>query len=165
MRTSFDLGKFDPEVTLMDAAVEEEILPTMRMVANASLGVEPFDAYYAAQELLEVLEAVQRKTPGAKVRLAGILSADCDDYQGCLYYCLAGRGAGVMLLSLSWLVRILRGRAGAMGEVLRTKAEVEPPCPPYVASQPDGPVPSASEDFHLGPSWTRDPLTYGPIKD
>ena len=53
MRTSFDLGKFDPEVTLMDAAVEEEILPTMRMVANASLGVEPFDAYYAAQELLE----------------------------------------------------------------------------------------------------------------
>ena len=53
MNKVFDIGKFDLDVTLRDAALDPNCRPTKRMLANASIGVEPFDAYYSARELYE----------------------------------------------------------------------------------------------------------------
>lgn len=47
MNKVFDIGKFDLDVTLRDAALDPNCRPTKRMLANASIGVEPFDAYYS----------------------------------------------------------------------------------------------------------------------
>ncbi|ALH83165.1 hypothetical protein [Sphingopyxis macrogoltabida] len=58
MNKVFDIGKFDLDVTLRDAALDPNCRPTKRMLANASIGVEPFDAYYSARELYETLQGV-----------------------------------------------------------------------------------------------------------
>lgn len=85
MNKVFDIGKFDLDVTLRDAALDPNCRPTKRMLANASIGVEPFDAYYSARELYETLQGVFQGLPKAKARLMQILSCHCDDYQRCLY--------------------------------------------------------------------------------
>ena len=107
---SFDIGAFDLEITLRDAALDEANRPTRRMLANACIGVDPFDAYYASLELFEALEAVHDECVGAKAKLARILSTRCDDFQRCLYYSLAGRGVVQMLEDFEWLLQILQGR-------------------------------------------------------
>ena len=89
MNKVFDIGKFDLDITLRDAALDPNCRPTKRMLANASIGVEPFDAYYSARELYETLQGVFQSLPNAKARLTQILSCHCDDYQRCLYYALA----------------------------------------------------------------------------
>ena len=43
MNKVFDIGKFDLDVTLRDAALDPNCRPTKRMLATASIGVEPFD--------------------------------------------------------------------------------------------------------------------------
>jgi hypothetical protein len=78
--------------TLRDASVDPLVTPTRRSLANASIGIEAFDAYYSARELYEALQGVFQGTPGAKNKLTQVLSCQCDDYQRCLYYTLAGRG-------------------------------------------------------------------------
>ena len=97
---SFDIGGFDLDITLTDAALDEANRPTRRMLANACIGIDPFDAYYASLELFEALQAVHEECADAKAKLARILSTRCDDFQRCLYYSLAGRGVVQMLADL-----------------------------------------------------------------
>ena len=63
MNKVFDIGKFDLDITLRDAALDPNCRPTKRMLANASIGVEPFDAYYSARELYETLQGVFQGLP------------------------------------------------------------------------------------------------------
>ena len=53
MNKVFDLGQFDLDLTLRDASLDPLATPTRRSLANASIGVEAFDAYYSARELYE----------------------------------------------------------------------------------------------------------------
>ena len=76
---SFDIGGFDLDITLTDAALDEANRPTRRMLSNACIGVDPFHAYYASLELFEALQAVHEECAGAKAKLARILSTRCDD--------------------------------------------------------------------------------------
>ena len=162
---SFDIGRFDLDITLTDAALDEANRPTCRMLANACIGVEAFDAYYATRELFEALEAVHEECVGAKAKLARILSTRCDDFQRCLYYSLAGRGVVQMLEDLGWLLDILRARTGISADLLRRGENVRPACPPYICDEPDGPVPAVNADFRLGASWFIDPALGGKIRD
>lgn len=165
MTTTFDVGPFDLDLVLRDAALDPLNRPTHRMLANASLGVATLDAYYSTRELTETLEGVHEATPNAKARLARILSTECDDYQRCLYYCVAGRGVVQMLDDLQWLLEMLETRARLSGE-LRRKGDTEMPLvAPYLAEAPDGPVVSADPDFEQGPSWWLDPDLGGIIQD
>lgn len=162
---SFDICRFDLDITLTDAALDEANRPTRRMLANACIGVEAFDAYYATLELFETLEAVREECVGAKAKLARILSTRCDDFQRCLYYSLAGRGVVQMLEDLEWLMHILRARTGISAHLLRRGESRLTACPPYICDEPDGPVPGANADFKLGASWVIDPALGGEIKD
>ena len=162
---SFEIGRFDLDITLTDAALDEANRPTRRMLANACIGVEAFDAYYASLELFEALQAVHEECVGAKAKLARILSIRCDDFQRCLYYSLAGRGVVQMLEDLEWLKHILRARTVISAELLRRGDNVRPACPPYVCDEPDGPVPVANADFKLGASWFIDPALGGTLSD
>ncbi|MBD2842610.1 hypothetical protein [Erythrobacter rubeus] len=154
---SFDIGSFDLDITLKDAAADEANRPTRRMLANACIGVDAFDAYYATLELFEALQAVHEQCAGAKEKLARILSTQCDDFQHCLYYSLAGRGVVQMLDDLEWLMHILRARTKISAECLRNGGSVQAAGPPYICAEPDGPIPTANADFELGASWFLDP--------
>lgn len=162
---SFDIGAFDLEITLRDAALDEANRPTRRMLANACIGVDPFDAYYASLELFEALQAVHEECADAKAKLARILSTRCDDFQRCLYYSLAGRGVVQMLADLEWLFLILSGRAKISAKLLRHGGNVQTARSPYIGDEPDGPITTANPDFELGASWFLDPELGGRMSD
>lgn len=162
---SFDIGAFDLEITLRDAALDEANRPTRRMLANACIGVDPFDAYYASLELFEALQAVHEECADAKAKLARILSTRCDDFQRCLYYSLAGRGVVQMLEDFEWLLQILKGRTKISADLLRHSGQIETSRPPYIGDEPDGPIAAASPDFELGASWFLDPELGGRMRD
>lgn len=163
MESALDIGCFDLDIRLQDAALDDSNRPTRRMLANACIGVEAFDAYYAARELHDALAAVHEGLAKAKGRLAQILSTRCDDFQRCLYYIVAGRGVVQMLDDLDWLLAILKARTAISRDLLRKGRHPKFAASPYISSQPDGPVPSATAEFELGPSWYLDPALGGRI--
>lgn len=165
MEGALDFGYFDLDIMLHDAALDYGNRPTRRMLANACIGVEAFDAYYATRELYDALTAVHEGLAKAKGRLAQILSTRCDDFQRCLYYIVAGRGVVQMLEDLDWLLTILQARIAISRDLLRKGRNPAFAASPYISSQPDGPVPSASAEFGLGPSWYLDPALGGRITE
>ncbi|MCW1431983.1 hypothetical protein [Novosphingobium sp. JCM 18896] len=165
MIKKFEIGRFDLDIQLRDEALDERNSPARRMVANASIGIEPFDAYYSTRELREAVEGVHEGRIGAKKRLARILGTECDDYQRCLYYQLAGRGVIQMLEVLTWLEALLGKRTVISADLFRAKEWPAVMVNPYVAAQPDGPLVSADPDFEEGPSWYLDPDLGGVIEE
>jgi hypothetical protein len=150
--------RFDLDVTLRDASFDEQLTPTQRMIAGASIGKPVEDAYYSVRELREAAVWVHEGDPDGKPRLASILSNDgTDDYQRCIYYCLAGRGVVAMLDDLMWLEDLLEARGIVAGKLMRAKVRQMPAMDPYVSAEPDGPVGVVSDDFRQGPSWWMDP--------
>lgn len=158
MRTTDFRHCFDLDITLRDAALDPETCPTRRMIANAAIGMHVEDAYYSARELREAVSWVHEGVPGGKAKLAGILAnPGADDYQRCLYFCVAGRGIIGMLDDLMWLEDLLERRGRVAGENHRLKARAMPLVSPYVADAPDGPLVELHGDFVQGPSWWADP--------
>ena len=156
------LDHFDLDVTLRDAALDEQNRPTRRMIANASIGMHIEDAYYSVRELREAVSWIHEGELGGKRKLASILSNPAgDDFQRCIYYCLAGRGVVEMLDDLLWLKELLEARGRIAGAMHRRKVRARPLVRPYVADEPDGPVVSAAEDFQQGRSWWADPELRG----
>lgn len=158
MTTSPFRDRFDFDITLRDAALDAENRPTRRMIANASLGIDVEDAYYSVRELREAVSWVHEGEPSGKAKLAGILANDgADDFQRCIYFCLAGRGVVAMLDDLEWLEDLLERRGRVAGEQKRLKGSRMPLVNPYVADAPDGPMVKLDVDFEQGPSWSADP--------
>lgn len=158
MKTTDFRHRFDLDITLRDAALDPEVRPTRRMIANAAIGMHVEDAYFSARELREAIEWVHEGVPGGKAKLASILAnTGGDDYQRCLYFCLAGRGVVGMLDDLMWLEDLLERRGRVAGENHRLKVRAMPLVSPYVADAPDGPLVEMSADFPQGPSWWADP--------
>ena len=130
--------RFDLDITLRDAALDADNRPTRRMIANAAIGIDVEDAYYSVREL----------------KLAAILANDgADDFQRCIYFCLAGRGVVAMLDDLEWLEDLLERRGRVAGEQKRMKTTLMPLMKPYVADTPDGPMVKLDGEFEQGPSW------------
>ncbi|WP_337847820.1 hypothetical protein [Sphingomonas sp.] len=152
------LDHFDLDVTLRDAAIDEQNRPTRRMIANAAIGMHVEDAFYSVREVREAVSWIHEGEPGGKRKLASILSnPNGDDFQRCIYFCLAGRGVVDMLDDLMWLEDLLEARGRIAGDIYRRKIRARPLVPPYVADEPDGPVVAAAEDFRQGRSWWADP--------
>lgn len=152
------VGKFfDTDIVLRDAAIDPHNRPTRRMIANAAIGIEVDDAYYSLRELREAVLWIHEGDPRGKHKLVRMLANVCDDYQRCLYYALAGRGAIQMLDDLEWLEQILEARARARGAVMRAQGRCMPLVAPYVSSEADGILPAADADFRQGASWYLDP--------
>lgn len=152
------LDRFDLDISLRDAALDPENRPTRRMIANAAIGMHVEDAYYSVRELREAVGWVHEGVSEGKRRLTAILSNDAgDDFQRCIYYCLAGRGVVAMLDDLLWLEDLLEARGRVAGEMHRRKTRTMPLVPPYVAQEPDGPLVGADADFRQGRSWWSDP--------
>lgn len=161
MKRSKFIGVFDLDVTLRDAGVDPHNRPTRRMIANAAIGMDADDGYYAARELREAVEWVHEGIAGGKKKLSTILGNDCDDYQRCLYYGLAGRGVVGMLDDLMWLEEILEARGRTAGALRAARMRAQPLCDPYVARAPDGPIGRFDQEFEVGPSWWADPTLTG----
>lgn len=146
--------RFDLDITLRDAALDADNRPTRRMIANAAIGIDVEDAYYSVRELREAVSWVHEGVPGGKLKLAAILANDgADDFQRCIYFCLAGRGVVAMLDDLEWLEDLLERRGRVAGEQKRMKTTLMPLMKPYVADTPDGPMVKLDGEFEQGPSW------------
>src|SRR3546814_1391904 len=88
---------------------------------------------------------------GGKRKLASILSNPAgDDFQRCIYFCLAGRGIVEMLDDLMSLEELLDARGRVAGSIHRRKIRARPLFSPYVADEPDGPVAASTENFRQG---------------
>ncbi len=157
MKRSRYLARFDLDIALRDASLDEYNRPTRRMLAAAAIGTEVEDAYFAAVELREAVERVHEGIRGGKQKLAMILGNACDDYQRCLYYILAGRGVVQMLDDLMWLEELLEARGRIAGKLATRRIPAMPQVEPYVASEADGPLVRVGDDFRQGPSWFMDP--------
>ncbi|RSU72117.1 hypothetical protein BRX37_20120 [Sphingomonas sp. S-NIH.Pt3_0716] len=158
MRTSTFRNRFDLDIALRDAALDELNRPTRRMIANAAIGMDVEDAYYSVRELREAVSWVHEGVPAAKAKLSAILASDgSDDFQRCVYFCLAGRGVVAMLDDLEWLEDLLERRGRVAGEQKRLGETRMPLTNPYVADAPDGPLISFDSTFEQGPSWWADP--------
>lgn len=152
------LAPFDLDVTLRDAAVDEQNRPTRRMIANAAIGMHVEDAYFSVRELREAVSWIHEGEHGGKRKLASILSNPAgDDFQRCIYFCLAGRGIVEMIDDLMWLEELLEARGRVAGAMHRKKVRARPLVSPYVADEADGPVVSSTDDFQQGRSWWADP--------
>ncbi|MDF0546578.1 hypothetical protein PX699_29940 [Sphingobium sp. H39-3-25] len=152
------LDQFDLDVTLRDVALDEQNRPARRMIANASIGMHIEDAFYSVRELREAVSWIHEGEPGGKRKLTSILSNPAgDDFQRCIYFCLAGRGVVEMIDDLMWLEELLEARGRIAGEMHRCRVKARLLVRPYVADEPDGPVVSSSEDFQQGRSWWADP--------
>ena len=92
---------FDVDVALADAACDPALRPTQRMIANATIGIGLDDAYFSTQELRETLTLIDEDAPDGRRRLVDLLRNEGDDYQRCLYYCLAGCGSTQALADLA----------------------------------------------------------------
>lgn len=101
---------------------------------------------------------VHEGEPAGKAKLAGILANNgADDFQRCIYFCLARRGVVAMLDDLEWLEDLLERRGRVSREQKRLKGSRMPLANPYVADAPDGPMIKLDSDFEQGPSWWTDP--------
>ncbi|MDT0576384.1 hypothetical protein RM533_09310 [Croceicoccus sp. F390] len=163
MNKAFAVGQFDLDIALLDASFDEMNRATRRSLANASIGVEAFDAYHSARELFETLEALHEGQCGAKRKLAQVLSCECDDYQRCLYYTVAGRGVLQMLDDLEWLIDLLKARCEVSAGLFRSGTPPLVQINPYVSAEPDGPVPARGGEFEQGASWFLDPALGGEV--
>ena len=158
MKKSAFHDRFDLDITLRDAALDAENRPTRRMIANAAIGVHVEDAYYSVREVREAVAWIHEGVPAGKLKLASILAnAGADDFQRCIYFCLAGRGVVEMLDDLEWLEDLLERRGRVAGELARLKASRMPLANPYVADEPDGPLVTLDGDFTQGASWWAEP--------
>lgn len=157
MKPSAFVHRFDLDVNLRDAALDEHNRPTRRAIANIAIGMDVEDAYYSARELREAVEWVHEGFTGGKKKLTVILANRCDDFQRALYYALAGRGVIEMLDDLLWLEGLLEARGRVAAAARRAKVALMPLVEPYVAKQADGPVAASDPDFEQGPSWWLDP--------
>ena len=150
------VGRFDLDLTLRDASLDPANRATRRMLAAAAIGTEVNDGYYAAMELREAVQWVHEGEPSAKLKLSMILGNQCDDYQRCLYFILAGRGIVQMLDDLMWLEELLEARGRVAGKLFKRRSPVIPQVRPYVASEPDGPLVAVNRQFQQGASWYLD---------
>lgn len=156
MRIETFMDWVDVEIGLRDASLDPNLRPSRRMLAAACLGVGIEDAYYSTRELREAIARVHDGEAKARRRLAEILANGCDDFQRCLYYALAGRGIVTILDDLVWLEGLLKQRGDFAAAAGRAGGRTMPLVNPYVASEPDGVLPSLG-DFSLGASWYLDP--------
>ncbi|MEL7198517.1 MAG: hypothetical protein AAGL10_09400 [Pseudomonadota bacterium] len=154
MTTQCDVGAFDLDLMLSEAALCETNRPTQRILANACIGIEPMDAFYSARELLLALEAMHDEKEGSKHKLSLLLSNACDDFQRCLYYAVAGRGVTAMLEDLAWLTDLLKTRAQIWGDLFLNQSPIKQVDQVYIAPEPDAVLPVADPEFELGASWT-----------
>ena len=99
----------------------------------------------------------RRASCGNRSNGSTILSTACDDFQRCLYYCVAGKGVVTMLDDLVWLEKLLEARGRIAGHIYRNKLPVKPLVNPYVAAEPDGPLGRFDPAFAIGASWSHDP--------
>src|SRR3546814_1391773 len=112
------------------------------------------EAYFSGRELREAVSWVHEGETGGKRKLASILSNPAgDDFQRCIYFCLAGRGVVEMIDDLMWLEELLEARGRVAGDIHRRKIRARPLVSPYVADEPDGPVVASTEHFRQGRSW------------
>ncbi|MGR6331280.1 hypothetical protein ACU5AX_19635 [Sphingomonas sp. XXL09] len=148
---------FDLDLTLKDASTDPIIRPTRRMIAAACIGMGPEDAYYSVRELREAIEWIHEGESSGKRKLTQILGNQCDDFQRCIYYALAGKGIVLILDDLLWLEGVLEARGRFAGELFRMKRPTMPLVSPYVAAEPDGPVGRFDTGFEIGASWSFDP--------
>lgn len=148
------LDQFDLNLSLEEAALAPEHTPTQRMLANACIGMDTLDAFYAVAELRQAAVWVHEGIPQGKRKLTAILGNDAaDDFQRCLYYALAGRGVVEMLDELGWLEAMLERRAKVAGRLHARGIRLRPLASPYVSAEADGPVGVYDPEFAQGASW------------
>src|SRR3546814_1901578 len=74
------------------------------------------EAYFSGRELREAVSWVHEGETGGKRKLASILSNPAgDDFQRCIYFCLAGRDVVEMIDDLMWLEELLEARGRVAG--------------------------------------------------
>lgn len=165
MNMKFEIGHFDVDIVLRDEAVNPQNTPTQRMLANACIGMDAEDAYHSTCELKQAVNWVNEQNSRGRGKLIDILSNDCDDFQRCLYFCLAGRGIFQMAEDLHWLSELLHARGMTYYRLKKQGKKLMSMKNPYVAQEPDGPLIAKDYDFVQGASWYLDPDLMGDFEN
>lgn len=147
------LDGIDVDLTLLETRDDPDEPWTRRALAGTSVGVDPMDAYEAAQELVEAVRLMVGGKPEGKAGLARILGRDGNDYQRSLWYAVAGRGALCVAADLHWLTGILATRAELWLRRRGQDLNVVKQPDPYVTDGPEGPVGQFQASFRLGAHW------------
>lgn len=103
------VGAFDVDRAIKDLSVEVSATCEQRALVSLSIGVEEDKALEAATDLLEVLRDL-RSDLGVRLELADLLEGPRAEYLRSIYFAQAGRGIGLAVENLEWLVGHLRTR-------------------------------------------------------
>ena len=124
-----------------------------RITGGDPMAATQFNHGRQAEELVEAVRLMVGGNPQGKIDLARILGKTGNDYQRCLWYAVAGRGALTVAADLHWLTGILATRAEVwLGQKGWDRAVTKQP-DPYVTDRPEGPVGRFRSSFELGTHW------------
>ena len=119
MDKSFEIGKFDLDIVLRDAAQSTEPAHP----ANACKCQHRHRCHgcilCGAGAVRSCKGVFDEGGPKAKAKLVQVLSCQCDDFQRCLYYAVAGRGITLVLDDLEGLVDLLAPRCKISADLFR----------------------------------------------
>jgi len=125
----------------------------IRVLAGASIGIDPIQGYAAVCELSDAIDGVVCHDKSARAALAAILGRDVCDYQRCLWYTLAGRHPLSVAAYIKELRQLMAGRAEMWLTAERQRKNPVKEPNPYQTDRAEGPLGRFDSDFRLGSHW------------
>jgi hypothetical protein len=151
------------ELAWVDGAnVDDELVATrddetltwdIRVLAAASIGMDPAQGHAAVCELSDAIDGVVRNEQSGRAALAAILGRDVCDYQRCLWYTLAGRHPLAVATYIKELRQLMAGRAEMWLTAERKRKNPVKEPNPYQTDRAEGPLGHFDSDFRLGSHW------------
>lgn len=143
----------DVDAVLQDVREDDSQSWELRVLAGASIGIDPIGGFRAVLELGDAVGRIVRGDGEGKRRLARILGRSGDDYQRCLWYTVAGRDPLTVATCFGELEKLMAARASmwvtaSRGGLAPTKSDN-----PYWTARPEGPRARYDEHFELGEHW------------
>lgn len=143
------LDEINVDTALIDASEHEFSGTIERALALLSIGTDPVQGYYAAEEMASAVNLLAHDQQTARHRLAEILSRPGSDYQRALFYALAGRGIYHNSPYLNGLVQLMKARCDMWCELRNAGRAARVAYNAYVVPGGEGPRGQFDPDFEL----------------
>lgn len=147
------LEGIDVDATLYEVRDDDAQSWELRVLAGASIGIDPIGGFRAVLELSDAVERIVRGEEEGKRRLARILDRTGDDYQRCLWYTVAGRDPLTVASCFGELEKLMAARATMWVTTGREGLAPTKSDNPYWTKKPEGPRARFDANFELGEHW------------
>lgn len=119
MTACLNLGDFDLDITLKDAASDAASPEARRDLARACIGTDAFEAFYVTYELTEVLRAEHEGVSDARTCVAKLAVEERSTLGSHLIEALSEADHSVSVENAEWLLDILKARVSVASFLLR----------------------------------------------